>query len=128
MAGAQNEPRGAFKIVRFHANSDQLRPSSMAVLDRAVVALKSTFPEARVELAGHSDETGTEELNFDLSRRRAQSVLNYLVSHGIESDRLFIKGYGSNLPVADNESEFGRFQNRRVEIRFAREPGPGDFH
>lgn len=127
-AGAQAEPSGVLKNVKFNVNSDQLKPGSAAILDQAVEAIKNQFPDARIELAGHSDETGPEEYNLDLSQRRAQAVLNYLVNHGIEADRLLVKGYGADRPVADNESERGRSQNRRVEVRFVQEPGPGDFH
>ena len=66
---------------------------------------------------GHTDSTGSEQYNLDLSRRRADSVSNYLVSRGVARARIETIGYGEQYPVADNTTESGRAQNRRVEIR-----------
>ena len=127
-AQARSGNRDVLKTIHFFVGSTQLRTLSIPKLDSAAAALKTRFPAERIEIAGHSDEKGSEEYNFDLSRRRAQVVMDYLLQKGISPDRMFIKGYGAELPVADNQSERGREQNRRVELRFAHEPGPGDFH
>ncbi|MGM0650867.1 MAG: OmpA family protein [Bacteroidota bacterium] len=74
-------------------------------------------PDIRVEIAGHTDHVGTEEDNMDLSQRRAEAVKNWLVRRGIDVDRIEAKGYGETQPVADNETEEGRQQNRRTEVR-----------
>jgi OOP family OmpA-OmpF porin len=72
--------------------------------------------DGKVEVAGHTDSRGSDAYNMDLSLRRAQSVRDYLVTKGIPSDRLVINGYGESQPIADNTTEEGRFQNRRVEL------------
>jgi OOP family OmpA-OmpF porin len=105
------------KGVNFEVDSDQLKPESNAVLDEAVAALNAEFPEARIEVAGHTDSTGDDAYNQDLSRRRAATVLDYLVGQGVKAERLTATGYGETAPVAGNETREGRAQNRRVELR-----------
>ena len=105
------------KGVNFEVNSDQLKPESYAVLDEAHTALSAEFPEARIEVAGHTDSTGADAYNQDLSRRRAQTVRQYLIEKGIVATRLTATGYGESAPVAGNETREGRAQNRRVELR-----------
>jgi outer membrane protein OmpA-like peptidoglycan-associated protein len=70
-----------------------------------------------VEIAGHLDSGGPEDVLLKLSENRAQAVVDYLVATGIKSTRLVTKGYGSSKPIADNNTEFGRQQNRRTEFR-----------
>ena len=69
-----------------------------------------------VEVAGHTDSTGAEEYNQGLSERRANSVKDYLVSKGVQAQRLQAKGYGESMPVASNDTKEGRAENRRVEL------------
>ncbi len=102
--------------ITFEFNSDIIRPSSYPVLDNAVQLLRE-HPTVRVEIAGHTDWVGTDAYNLSLSQRRAESVRNYLVSHGIENSRLIAQGYGESQPIADNRIESGRSQNRRIEFR-----------
>ena len=70
-----------------------------------------------VEVAGHTDSVGSEEYNQGLSERRAESVQDYLVSKGVKAHRLSSKGYGEMRPVASNDTEEGRAENRRTEAK-----------
>lgn len=74
-------------------------------------------PNIDVSVEGHTDYIGSEAYNQALSVRRANAVREYLVRYGVDEDRLTIKGFGKSMPVADNESDEGRAQNRRVELR-----------
>ena len=104
------------KGVNFDYNADVLRRDSLPVLDEAASVLRQ-HPEVKVEVAGHTDYNNTHEFNMRLSNRRARTVLNYLVSKGIDTDRLSAKGYGKTQPIADNTTEEGQARNRRVELR-----------
>jgi outer membrane protein OmpA-like peptidoglycan-associated protein len=113
-------PIGAGSTVRlnnvfFDFGKAELRPESMAELDRLVAFLASN-PAMRIEVAGHTDDRGTDEFNQALSRDRAQAVATYLTARGIAAARLQARGYGRSRPVADNATEEGRQQNRRVEF------------
>jgi OOP family OmpA-OmpF porin len=103
--------------VNFEVNSDRLKPDSAAALDEAAATLNTEFPEARIEVAGHTDSSGDAAYNLDLSQRRATTVLNYLVAAGVDAQRLTAVGYGETEPVADNTLPEGRAGNRRVELR-----------
>ena len=85
------------------------------VLTRAATVLKAK-PALTVEVQGHTDNVGGDDYNQKLSEARAASVRQWLAGHGIEAARLSSKGYGKLQPVADNATEFGRAQNRRVEL------------
>jgi outer membrane protein OmpA-like peptidoglycan-associated protein len=74
------------------------------------------YPDRSVLIEGHTDDVGSDESNFNLSQRRANSVRSYLVEQGIESSRLSTTGLGEGSPVAGNDSSTGRQQNRRVEV------------
>lgn len=74
-------------------------------------------PATRLEIQGHTDNTGSLAINSKLSQERANSVVNYLIQHGIEDNRLSAIGFGSSLPIADNNSAEGRTQNRRVVMK-----------
>jgi outer membrane protein OmpA-like peptidoglycan-associated protein len=102
--------------VNFDDNKDALRPDAAAILDDAVATLKR-YPGLKVEIAGHTDSRNSDAYNLELSQRRAETVLNYFVSQGIEADRLAARGYGEAEPIADNGTRDGRFKNRRVELR-----------
>ncbi len=84
---------------------------------QALAEVLRKYPELRLEIAGHTDDTGSEETNLELSRNRAQAVLNELVSNGVDGDRLISKGYGATQPIGDNSTEEGRAENRRTEFR-----------
>ncbi|MBI4825909.1 MAG: OmpA family protein [Nitrospirae bacterium] len=74
----------------------------------------STYPDVNAVIEGHTDSKGTDEYNMKLSQKRAENVMNYLVSKGIAADRLTAKGFGESLPIADNNTDEGRQKNRRV--------------
>lgn len=102
--------------VDFANNSAVLTPSSRSTLDNAVQTLENN-PNIDAEVAGYTSSTGTAAYNLKLSQRRAESVMQYLVDHGIDASRLTAKGYGEADPVASNKTPAGRAQNRRVELR-----------
>lgn len=82
----------------------------------AVARNLNQYPNSRVEVVGHTDNTGSAALNMDLSQRRAQSVAGILAAAGVSSSRLIASGAGYNQPIASNSTAEGRAQNRRVEI------------
>ncbi|HET9862439.1 MAG TPA: OmpA family protein [Steroidobacteraceae bacterium] len=101
--------------VIFETNSAELRPESIPVLQDAISTLKR-YPELSIEVAGHTDSRGSDAYNLQLSARRADSVLEYLVDGGV-TNTLTSRGYGERQPVASNATEDGRQQNRRVVLR-----------
>lgn len=101
--------------VNFDFDKSTLRPEDIAIIDRDVVSLDK-WGNVNIEVAGHTDSRGSDEYNVKLSQRRAEAVRNYLISKGIDSGRLSARGYGESQPVADNATDEGRFQNRRVEL------------
>ncbi|MDR1077043.1 MAG: OmpA family protein [Xanthomonadaceae bacterium] len=104
------------KGVNFDFDKSTLRPESPAILNEAVEILKR-YPELRVEVAGHTDSVGTEVYNQGLSERRARTVYNYLVDHGIDSSRLIGPvGYGETHPLVPNDTREDRAKNRRTEL------------
>ena len=102
--------------VGFEWDSDVLTGDSIAVLDRVAESLVD-WPEVRVEVGGHTDSTGDEEYNLDLSQRRADSVRAYLLRRGVGGSRIVVRGYGAGQPIMSNSTAEGRRQNRRVELR-----------
>ena len=102
--------------VFFETNSYALKPESRVELDK-LVSLLAANPQRKVEIGGHTDNVGSDEANLQLSDNRAKSVVEYLVSKGIDAGRLTYKGYGETQPIADNESDEGRAKNRRTEFR-----------
>jgi len=105
-----------FDYVKFETGSAQLTSTSKYELDFLVEAMKK-YPEMRIELAGHTDNTGDSEANMALSENRARAVYNYLVNQGINESRLSAAGYGDTRPLEDNTTEEGREVNRRTEFR-----------
>ena len=111
------------KNVFFETDKADLLAASSAELDRVVQLLKD-HPELKLEIAGHTDSTGSETHNNQLAKNRAEAVVAYLTSHGIAVERLSAVGYGSSKPIATNATEEGRAQNRRVEfIVVSKKPG-----
>jgi outer membrane protein OmpA-like peptidoglycan-associated protein len=100
----------------FDFNESILKPESYLELDRLYKYLNDN-PEINVEISGHTDNVGTEEYNITLSYARANAVKEYLVSKGINLNRIVSKGYGKSKPVATNETDEGRQLNRRVEFK-----------
>ena len=81
-----------------------------------VLTLLATNPELRLEIQGHTDSDGSEAYNLELSQRRSESVLEYLVLFGVDPSRLRAKGYGESMPVAPNDTDENKAKNRRVEL------------
>jgi outer membrane protein OmpA-like peptidoglycan-associated protein len=109
---------GALQLKGVHFDNDAavIRADARPILDEAVATLRR-YPQLRVEVAGHTDDRGSDDYNLDLSQRRAQAVADYFVQMGIDAARLVAKGYGESAPVADNTTAAGRADNRRVELR-----------
>ena len=101
--------------VNFDFDKSTLRQEDIAIIDRDVTSL-DTWGNVNIEVAGHTDSRGSDAYNMKLSQERAEAVRNYLISKGIAADRLTAKGYGESQPVADNATDEGRAQNRRVEL------------
>ncbi len=101
--------------ITFGFDSSALNPAFHGTLDRVAATLRE-YGQTIIEVAGHTDSVGTEEYNQRLSVERAQAVANYLVARGVNRDRLIVTGAGETRPVASNDSESGRAENRRVEI------------
>jgi len=106
--------------INFKFDSSVIEPSSSEILNRAVDSLNAS-KDVAVRIEGHCDSTGGQAYNQLLSERRAKAVQAYLVEHGIAASRLSVVGKGESVPVASNDSEEGRFQNRRVEFHVAGE-------
>lgn len=102
--------------VFFDLESATLRQESYAELNR-VADLMNEKTTIRIEVAGHTDTTGSDEYNLDLSKRRAQSVSNYITGKGIASTRIEVKYFGETQPAEDNATREGRIKNRRVEFK-----------
>lgn len=100
----------------FDVDKFDLKPESDDEL-ATVVELLQNNPAMKVEISGHTDNTGSEEHNVELSKNRATSVQLYLISKGIAANRLLVKGYGASQPMADNSTETGRAKNRRIEMK-----------
>jgi outer membrane protein OmpA-like peptidoglycan-associated protein len=103
------------KNVFFETGSAQLNPNSLHELN--LLSLWLTENAAIfIQINGHTDHIGAEEMNVQLSTQRAKTVFEYLINSGIGKERLRYKGYGSAKPVADNATEKGRKENRRTEF------------
>ncbi|WP_366655820.1 OmpA family protein [Fodinicurvata sp. EGI_FJ10296] len=101
--------------VAFEFDRSEIRPAFYPELD-AIAAELQNYPDATINVAGHTDSIGTLEYNEGLSMRRAEAVATYLENAGIPRDRMVIEGYGETQPVASNDTPEGRAQNRRVEV------------
>ncbi|MDD2685803.1 MAG: OmpA family protein [Gallionella sp.] len=101
----------------FDTSSAKLKPTADAKLQQ-VVEFAAKYPQANLEVSGHTDSRGDDGYNQSLSEKRAQSVKGFLVKKGVAADRISAKGYGETMPAADNKTKEGRAQNRRVEVRY----------
>ncbi|OGU54760.1 MAG: hypothetical protein A2V66_08295 [Ignavibacteria bacterium RBG_13_36_8] len=101
--------------VFFEFNKAGILPESKPELDKVVSFLKN-HSTVEIELSGHTDNIGSDAYNLQLSQKRAESVKAYLTASGIKVSRLKAKGYGESRPIATNDTEYGREQNRRVEF------------
>lgn len=101
--------------IQFALNSSELSETSKTNLDDLAETLKK-YDDTNILIEGHTDITGTREYNMGLSEERAESVADYLKDLGVAGKRLTTEGYGPDQPVAENDSDYGRQQNRRVEV------------
>jgi OOP family OmpA-OmpF porin len=106
----------AGQTVEFDVDSATINPRGVALLDKLVPILQSN-PRVKIEIGGHTDNTGDPGYNIDLSRRRASAVRQYLMSRGVAEKRLTAVGYGQEKPFADNGTPQGRLKNRRIEFK-----------
>ncbi len=103
--------------VQFKLNSGELTADSQATLDKVAASLKARSDITSVSVIGHTDSSGAAAYNQSLSEKRAKSVMDYLVSQGVDAGVLSSKGMGESSPIADNGTAEGRAQNRRVELK-----------
>jgi len=101
--------------ITFKTNSSDLQPDFFAVLNSVSLVLKE-YDKTILEIAGHTDSTGTPQYNQALSERRAATVAQYLESQGLNAQRVITVGAGQTRPIASNDTEQGRAANRRVEL------------
>jgi len=101
--------------VMFDINSAEIKSEAYPMLDEAILILEKN-PEMKVEIDGHTDNTGSAAYNMNLSERRAKSVMKYFVDKGVEAGQLTTKGFGFTKPAASNDTKEGRTKNRRVEL------------
>ena len=106
----------AAKSIQYATGSAKILPSSFKSLDE-VVSIMKTDNSLMIDVEGHSDNAGSEERNKQLSSERAESVKNYLISKGIEAKKITAQGFGTEKPIADNNTKAGRAQNRRTEMK-----------
>jgi outer membrane protein OmpA-like peptidoglycan-associated protein len=106
--------------VLFEYNRADLKPGAMRNLYPLVTFLKD-HPTRTLIIEGHTDSTGSDSYNLDLSHRRAAVVRDFLILNGISSDRVMARGYGEAYPVVANDTAAGRLQNRRVEVVISHE-------
>ena len=102
--------------ITFPINSAEIQPQFRGTHDQ-VAQTMNAYPSTLIDVYGHTDPTGGDQINIPLSQRRAESVANYLTGRGVNRTRIATQGFGSSQPIADNSTEAGRQQNRRVEIR-----------
>ncbi len=119
MKGCEIADVVVLKGVNFNSGSMELTDSSKVILDDVAQTLKKNA-NLVVELGGYTDNTGSRAFNISLSQRRAQSVVDYLVSRGVNGDNLTAKGFGPDSPIADNATAAGRSENRRVEMHIVK--------
>jgi len=111
------------KDIYYEFDKDELTPTAKRAINNTLLRFLGKYSTASILISSHTDSKGTDEYNRDLSQRRAQSVVNYLIANGIAPERLQAKGFGENQPVAPNQFENGRDNpegralNRRTEFR-----------
>lgn len=119
---AQDTERGLVMTLQegvlFEYDKADLKPGAMRSLEPLTAFLRE-HPDRTLVIEGHTDSTGTDSYNLELSQRRAEAVRNFLISQGISADRILARGYGEAYPVTTNTTEAGRQQNRRVEVVIA---------
>jgi outer membrane protein OmpA-like peptidoglycan-associated protein len=101
--------------ILFPYNSTEILTQGKANLDQLATSLEK-YPDSDILIVGHADSVGTDAYNLDLSQRRAVAASNYLQARGVPASRIHATGKGESEPIASNDTEAGRQQNRRVEI------------
>ncbi|MFP5304928.1 MAG: OmpA family protein [Gammaproteobacteria bacterium] len=114
--GCAVEQKFILRGVKFEFDSDRLTPEAREILNQVAETLKA-YAAVDVELEGHTDAIGTDAYNQGLSERRANAVKTYLVDQGIPAERMTPVGYGESQPIETNDTEEGREENRRVELK-----------
>jgi len=109
--------------VVFDTGTAVIRPESDQLLGEVAHVLREHPELTRVEVQGHTDNTGTPEFNRTLSQDRARAVVHWLIAHGIAAERLHATGHGTDVPLASNDTEEGRAKNRRVEFKVLERKG-----
>ena len=107
---------GAIEAIQFQTDSADLTETSLERLQEAAQSLQD-YPSISIEIQAHTDSNATAEYNLDLSNKRAESIMQFLIENGIASERLTAKGFGESSPRATNDTEEGRALNRRVEFK-----------
>ena len=102
--------------ITFATDSSTIEPGFTATLN-SVSTVLNRFNQTLIDVYGHTDNTGSDAYNQQLSTARARSVANFLATRGVRQDRMIVSGFGESQPIATNASPAGREQNRRVEIR-----------
>jgi len=102
--------------IQFEVGKADLKPISHAVIDEVVTVMKDNSNIELVQVQGHTDTDGSADLNRKLSQARSESVVKYMIGRGIKKERLEGKGFGPDVPIADNSIPEGREANRRVEF------------
>jgi outer membrane protein OmpA-like peptidoglycan-associated protein len=117
--GIKQTPKGSIVIsnIYYETAKADLRQESQESLNKELVDLLKDNPKLIIEISSHTDDVGTNDYNQKLSQARAESVVNYLIGHGIDKSRLIAKGYGEGKPIAPNTTPEGRQKNRRTEFK-----------
>ncbi len=117
-AGAKVNAQGCWVLdnLNFQINKAIISPMAYPTLD-AVITVLNNNPNVQIEIHGHTDSTGRVAYNDKLANKRAKAVMNYLVEHGIDANRLTAASFGLHQPIASNDDEAGRALNRRVELK-----------
>jgi outer membrane protein OmpA-like peptidoglycan-associated protein/uncharacterized protein YidB (DUF937 family) len=103
-------------IINFASGSAQIPAENQDFLNKAAAAIRSAPAGSVIEIGGHTDNTGDAAANLQLSQQRADAVRDYLVGQGVDASGLLTKGYGDTRPIATNDTDEGRFRNRRIEF------------
>ncbi len=106
------------QIINFASGSSEIPADNKAILDQAATLLNKVT-SVKLNVGGHTDSTGNAAANKALSQRRAQAVVDYLKSKGVDASKLVAQGHGSDQPMAENTTDEGRFKNRRIEFSVA---------
>ena len=113
----EKETSEVLQNIFFDSGSSVLRKESNIELNK-LKDLLIRNPNLKIEISGHTDDIGNDQTNMELSKKRAQSVVNFLLENGIATDRMFFKGFGESIPKVKNDTELNRQQNRRIELKF----------